>query len=70
MAVLPPDYDSDPERWRSWESPTDVHEQIAPELSGPVLDVGCGEGRLARLLAGRIVWIGVDSSASQLETNI
>jgi SAM-dependent methyltransferase len=69
MAVLPPDYDSDPERWGSWESPRDVHEEIAPELSGPVLDVGCGEGRLASTLGGRIAWVGVDSSATQLAAN-
>ena len=62
MTVVPPDYDSDPERWRSWEAPQDVHEMIAPELRGPVLDVGCGEGRLASLLTEDIVWIGVDSS--------
>jgi SAM-dependent methyltransferase len=67
--VLPPDYDSDPERWGSWESPQDVHELIAPELSGPVLDVGCGEGRLASLLGDSITWVGVDSSPAQLTAN-
>jgi len=50
MTALPPDYDSDPWRWQSWESPQDVHEIIAPELRGPVLDVGCGQGRLASIL--------------------
>ncbi len=69
MALLPPDYDSDPERWRSWESPQDVHELVAPQLAGPILDVGCGEGRLAGLLAAGVIWMGVDSSASQLEAN-
>ena len=69
MSALPPDYDSDPERWRSWESPQDVHEMIAPELRGPVLDVGCGEGRLASLLADGVTWIGVDSSPAQLTVN-
>ena len=66
MSVLPPDYDSDPGRWQSWESPQDVHEMIAPELRGPVLDVGCGEGRLASLLGKDVSWIGVDSSPAQL----
>lgn len=43
---------------------------VAPELRGPVLDVGCGEGRLASLLLGRSVrWIGIDSSPSQLAAN-
>jgi SAM-dependent methyltransferase len=42
---------------------------VAPELSGPILDVGCGEGRLAALLDAGVFWIGVDSSASQLAAN-
>ncbi len=69
MTVLPPDYDSDPGRWQSWESPQDVHEMVAPELSGPVLDVGCGEGRLASLLRPGVVWVGLDSSPAQLAAN-
>lgn len=70
MSALPPDYDTDPDRWRSWKAPQDVHEIVAPELHGPVLDVGCGEGRLASLAADRrVTWIGVDSSRSQLAAN-
>jgi SAM-dependent methyltransferase len=69
MTAVPPDYDSDPERWQSWESPQDVHEMIAPELRGPVLDVGCGEGRLASLLGDRVSWIRVDSSPAQVAAN-
>jgi SAM-dependent methyltransferase len=69
MTAVPPDYDSDPERWQSWESPQDVHEMIAPELCGPVLDVGCGEGRLASLLGDGVTWIGVDSSPAQAAAN-
>lgn len=69
MDAVPPDYDSDPERWQSWESPQDVHEMIAPELCGPVLDIGCGEGRLASLLGDGVTWIGVDSSPMQLAAN-
>jgi len=65
VTAVPPDYDSDPERWQSWESPQDVHEMIAPELRGPVLDVGCGEGRLASVLGDGVAWIGVDSSPAQ-----
>jgi len=68
MTALPPDYDSDPGRWRSWESPRDVHEIVAPGLRGPVLDVGCGDGRLASLLSG-VRWAGVDSSPAQLAAN-
>jgi SAM-dependent methyltransferase len=66
---LPPDYDSDPGRWNSWESPRDVHEVVARELHGPVLDAGCGEGRLASLLPGGITWVGIDSSPTQLAGN-
>jgi len=69
MTALPPDYDSDPGRWQSWESPQDVHEIVAPELRGPVLDVGCGEGRLAALLGDGVRWVGMDSSFIQLAAN-
>jgi SAM-dependent methyltransferase len=69
MSAVPPDYDSDPERRRSWEAPQDVHDMIGPELRGPVLDVGCGEGRLASAIREGVDWIGVDSSPAQLATN-
>jgi SAM-dependent methyltransferase len=68
MSVTP-DYDSDPGRWNSWESPQDVHETVAPELRGPVLDAGGGEGRLASLLPDRVAWVGLDSSPAQLAAN-
>jgi SAM-dependent methyltransferase len=43
---------------------------IAPTLGGPLLDVGCGDGRLGALVTARdIRWIGVDSSESQLAAN-
>lgn len=64
-----PDYDDDPGRWGAWESPQDVHDMVAPELAGPVLDVGCGEGRLRSLLADRVPWVGLDYSAAQLAAN-
>ena len=67
--ALEPDYDSDPERWRAWKPPLDAHDMVAPQLRGPVLDVGCGEGRLAALLGGDVRWVGVDSSPSQLAAN-
>jgi SAM-dependent methyltransferase len=69
VTAFPPDYDADPGRWQSWKSPQDVHEMIAPELRGPVLDVGCGEGRLPALLDGAVRWVGVDSSPTQLAAN-
>jgi SAM-dependent methyltransferase len=69
VSSLPPDYDDDPERWNSWTAPEDVHDIVAPELRGPVLDIGCGDGRLASLLAGDVAWVGVDSSPTQLREN-
>lgn len=69
MTSLPPDYDADPERWQSWEAPQDVHHLVAPELRGPVLDIGCGEGRLASLVHDRVAWVGVDSSPTQIDAN-
>jgi SAM-dependent methyltransferase len=69
MTALPPDYDHDPERWGSWTSPQDVHQIIAPEMVGPLLDIGCGDGRLASLLDSGVGSIGVDSSRTQLASN-
>lgn len=69
MTALTPDYDYDPERWQSWKPPQDVHDMIAPELRGPILDIGCGEGRLAAVLDRGVRWAGVDSSPAQLAAN-
>jgi len=69
VGSIPPDYDTDPDRWRSWTSPQDVHDLVGSERRGPVLDVGCGEGRLASVLHGGVVWVGVDSSAVQVAAN-
>jgi SAM-dependent methyltransferase len=70
VSAIPPDYDADPGRWRSWQAPRDVHHVVAPELRGPVLDVGCGEGRLASLLGDTVTWVGVDSSLAQLAGSV
>lgn len=72
MSALPPDYDTDPDRWRSlsrdWSPTGDVHEPVAGRLAEeglvPVLDLGCGQGRLAELLVAD--WVGVDASPTQL----
>jgi SAM-dependent methyltransferase len=69
VSALQPDYDSDPERWRAWKPPQDAHNLVAPQLRGPVLDVCCGEGRLAALLGDDVRWVGLDSSPSQLAAN-
>jgi SAM-dependent methyltransferase len=74
--AMPPDYDRDPGRFRLARAvlgrhavTSDVHAQVARRLlsegATPVLDVGCGEGELARHLPEG-AWIGVDSSPEML----
>ena len=66
MSALEPDYDSDPDRRHAWIAPRDVHDAIGPELHGPVLDIGCGEGRLVSRLGTGVAWVGVDRSREQV----
>lgn len=76
MPAIPPDYDSDPQRWlshdRSWLVDGDAHElaaaRIEAEHLSPVLDLGCGNGRLSELLPPTVPCFGVDSSIRQLAT--
>jgi ubiquinone/menaquinone biosynthesis C-methylase UbiE len=74
--AVEPDYDEHPERFRLARSVlrryalgSDVHERVAQRLLAegamPVLDVGCGEGELARHLPNG-AWSGVDNSAEML----
>jgi SAM-dependent methyltransferase len=74
--ALRPDYDEDPERFslarsvlRRYALAPDVHERVARRLLDeeltPVLDVGCGDGELARHLPVG-AWVGVDNSPEML----
>jgi ubiquinone/menaquinone biosynthesis C-methylase UbiE len=71
------DYDENPDRMRLARSVLrrhavegDVHEPVAwrfvEEAFARVLDVGCGEGELARYLPDG-AWIGLDNSQTMLE---
>ncbi|HET6811582.1 MAG TPA: class I SAM-dependent methyltransferase [Acidimicrobiales bacterium] len=72
MVSLTPDYDSDPDRSRSflpgWQE--DVHGPVVERLIAEgvvrVLDVGSGIGRFASAVGSRIQWLGVDESRRQL----
>ncbi|MGA8369095.1 MAG: class I SAM-dependent methyltransferase, partial [Acidimicrobiales bacterium] len=72
MSALNPDYDNDPERSRSFRTgwQEDVHAPVADRLiaegTDSVLDVGCGIGRFATALGGRLDWIGLDASPRQI----
>ncbi len=58
-------YDSD---FKSYKRDIDFYRIMALSLGGPVLDMGCGTGRLmARWVKEDIKVVGVDSSASMLE---
>jgi SAM-dependent methyltransferase len=74
---LPSDYDRDPTRFLtgrqvvdSYGLAGDVHVTVAGRLRAsslqPILDVGCGDGALARALGRDWQWIGLDSSPTML----
>jgi SAM-dependent methyltransferase len=73
---VPCDYDRDPRRFQTAREvlerhalAPDVHERVASRIleagAAPVLDIGCGEGELARHLPDG-AWTGLDSSPTML----
>jgi SAM-dependent methyltransferase len=75
--AAPGDYDTAPDRFRTGSESArkygqgDVHEEVAARIAreqrSPVLDVGCGEGRLCRLLRDHQVdAVGLDRSPTML----
>jgi SAM-dependent methyltransferase len=75
---IPLDYEQDPERFRASVQSVvkygllgDVHESVAERLAAeriePVLDLGCGEGRLVYPLCARgLSVVALDNSATML----
>jgi len=78
MRPLEPDYDNNQDRWQTNVSvrkrfattTSDTHqptaERIVAEDLRPVLDVGCGDGRLHGELPAGWPWVGVDRSPTML----
>ena len=71
------DYDTNPDRFRAGSAAPrkygqgDIHEEVAERIAkerlSPVLDLGCGEGRLCRLLQDqRVEVVSLDSSPTML----
>ncbi len=74
---LPDDYDRDPVRFLtgrrvvvSYGLAGDVHADVAERLRArrllPVLDLGCGDGALARAVGPGWQWVGLDRSLTML----
>ncbi len=79
MGVEGFDYDSDPDRFRSnvktvelyglqGDVHTEVADRVAAESLWPVLDMGCGEGRLRAAIGEKGLLIATDLSMTMLHT--
>lgn len=68
--ALPTDYEEDPGRFSAWRPSRDVHGAVATRIRSeklaPLLDLGCGPGRLAEAVATVDTWIGLDRSPTML----
>lgn len=70
MTAIGPDYDTNPSRFFAWRPLEDVHRLIADRIAAeglrPVLDIGCGDGRLLAAAGSTSSWIGLDRSTTML----
>lgn len=70
MPAIEPDYDSDPGRFLAWRPREDVHRAVGDRVGAeglwPLLDLGCGDGRLREAVGSAPGWLGVDRSRTLL----
>ena len=76
MRHIESDYDHDQDRWRTVMSVGErfgsgdvfkpVADRIVTENLQPVLDIGCGDGRLPKYLPDGWPWVGADRSPTML----
>lgn len=70
MSAIEPDYDSDPGRFLAWRPREDVHRAVGDRVGAeglwPLLDLGCGDGRLREAVGSAPGWLGVDRSRTLL----
>lgn len=69
MPAIEPDYDSDPGRFLAWRPREDVHRAVGDRVGAeglwPLLDLGCGDGRLREAVGSAPGW-GIDRSRTLL----
>lgn len=70
MSAIERDYDANPGRFLSWRPREDVHRTVAARVTAeglrPILDLGCGDGRLREAAGPSAGLLGVDRSFTML----